>query len=124
MFDQTPIELLIEQLGADSFMRTRAHLQQFANTPTGHLNKWAQIINRLNIKGETDILESTLTLNRPYNVNIVSLTTDTKEIIIIYKNREMIYKQSYSLPGSASIFQAELEAIRQAASFFNGNKIR
>ena len=146
MFDLTPIDLLIEQLGAASFMRTRAHLQQFAETPAGHLNRWSQIINRLNIEGETDIQESTATLNRPYNVNIVSLTTDTRKFIrhseytaytdgskiddqtgagiIIYKHREIIYKQSYSLPASASIFQAELEAIRQAAAFFNRNKTR
>ena len=37
---------------------------------------------------------------------------------------EIIYRQSYSLPSRASIFQAELEAIRQAASFFNRNKVR
>ena len=49
MFDLTPIELLIEQLGVASFMRTKAHLQPFTETPNGHLNRWAQIIERLNI---------------------------------------------------------------------------
>ena len=144
MFDLTPIELLIEQMGTALFIRTRSHLQPFA--PNGHLNKWAQIVDRLNLQEETDIIENTTTLNRPYNVNIVSLTNDTKKYIghseytaytdgskidnktgagiIIYKKNDIIYRQSYSLPSRASIFQAELEAIRQAASFFNRNKVR
>lgn len=42
--------------------------------------------------------------------------------VIIYKENEAIRKQSYSLPGKASFFQAELEAVRQAASFFNKNQ--
>ena len=74
-------------------------------------------------------------------MNIVSVTNDTRKYIrhseytaytdgskidgkigaglIIYKYKKKKYRQSYSLPGNASIFQAELEAIRQAASFFN-----
>ena len=85
-------------------------------------------------------------MNRPYNVNIISLTNDTKKYIrhseytaytdgskiegkigaglIIYQHKEIIYRQSYALPKEASIFQAELEAIRQAAIFFNRNKQR
>ena len=51
MFNLIPIDLLIEQLGAASFMRTKAHL------------------------------ENTIMLNRPYNVNIVSLTNDIKKYI-------------------------------------------
>ena len=146
MFDLIPIDLLIEQLGAASFMRTKPHLQPFTDTPNGHLNRWVQIVNRLDIPRETDVVENTIMLNRPYNVNIVSLTNDTKKYIrhseytaytdgskidgkagagvIIYKLNEIIYRQSYSLPSNASIFQAELEAIRQAAAFFNRNKIR
>ena len=146
MFDLMPIELLIEQMGTASFIRTRAHLQTFADTQKGHLNKWAQIVNLLDIQEETDVIENTTTLNRPYNVNIVSLTNDTKKYIlhseytaytdgskidnktgagiVIYKKNEIIYRQSYSLPDKASIFQAELEAIRQAAAFFNRNKSR
>ena len=76
MFDLTSIELLLEQMGADSFMRTRTHLQPFTDAPGGYLNKWAQIIERLNLQEDTDIIENT-TLNRPYNVNIVSLINDT-----------------------------------------------
>ena len=146
MFDLTPIELLIEQMGVASFIRTRSHLQPFADTPNGHLNKWATIVESLNLQDNTVMIESTTTLNRPYNVNIVSLTNDTKKYIayseytaytdgskidnktgagiIIYNKKKLIYKQSYSLPSEASIFQAELEAIRQAASFFNRNKTR
>lgn len=78
MFDLTPIELLIEQMGAASFIRTRAHLQQF--TPNGHLTKWAEIMDRLNLPEKTDIIENTTTLNLPYNVNMMSLTNDTKKI--------------------------------------------
>ena len=137
MFDLTPIELLIEQLGTASFIRTRNHLEPFEDTPNGHLNKWAQIVSKLDIPEDTDIIENTTTLNRPYNVNIISLTNDPKKYIrhseytaytdgskidnhvgagvIIYKKNEIIYRQSYSLPDKASIFQAELEAIRQAA---------
>ena len=144
MFDLTPIKLLIEQLGTASFIRTKAHLEPFADTPNGHHNKWAQIVGQLDIPENTDIIENTATLNRPYNVNIVSLTNDTEKYIrhseytaytdgskidnqtgagvIIYKKNEIIYRQSYSLPDKASIFQAELEAIRQAPSFFNKNK--
>ena len=48
----------------------------------------------------------------------------TGMIIYKYKYKEIIYKQSYALPESASVFQAELEAIRQAARFFNINKLR
>ena len=33
-------------------------------------------------------------------------------------------KQSYALPESASVIQAELEAMRQAARFFNNRKQR
>ena len=146
MFDLMPIELLIEQTGTASFIRTRNHLQPFENTPNGHLNKWAKIVDLLDIEGETDTIENTTTLNRPYNVNIVSLTNDTKKYIqhseytaytdgskidnktgagiIVYKKNEIIYRQSYSLPDKASIFQAELEAIRQTAAFFNRNKVR
>ena len=80
MFNLTPIELLIEQTGAASFLRTRSHLQPFTDTPNGHLNKWVQIVNNLNLPEETDIIENTTTLNRPYNVNIRSLTNDTKKI--------------------------------------------
>ena len=144
MFDLLPIELLIEQMGAASFIRTRNHLQPF--TPNGHLMKCEQIADRLNLQDEIDIIENTPSLNRPYNVNIISLTNDTKKYIrhseytaytdgskidgrtgagiIIYKKNEIIYRQSYSLPNKASIFQAELEAIRQAAMFFNNNKAR
>ena len=146
MFDITPIELLIEHMGAASFIRTRPHLQPFAETPNGHLKTWAKMVDNLNQGEETDMIENTTTLNRPYNINIVSLTNDTKKYIrhseytaytdgskiedktgagiIIFKQNEIIYRQSYSLPGRASIFQAELEAIRQAAIFFNRNKIR
>ena len=146
MFDLMPIKLLIDQMGAASFIRTRAHLQPFQDTSNGHLNKWAQIVDQLDIQGETDVIENTTTLNRPYNVNIASLTNDTKKYIrhseytaytdgskidnktgagiVIYKKNEIIYRQSYSLPDRASIFQAELEAIRQAAAFFNKNKLR
>ena len=146
MFGLTPIELLIEQLGVASFIRTRAHLQPFTETPNGHLKTWARMVDCLNLQDETDIIENTTTLNRPYNVNIVSLTNDTKKYIghseytaytdgskiegqtgagvIIYKHNEIIYRQSYSLPSKASIFQAELEAIQQATSFFNRNKHR
>ena len=81
MFGLTPIELLIEQIKAASFMRTKSHLQQLADTPEGYLNKWAQIVDRLQIKDETDIIENTTTLNHPYNVNIVSLSNDTKKYI-------------------------------------------
>ena len=144
MFDIMPVELLIGQMGTTSFIRTRPHLQQFENTPNGHLNKWAQIVDLLEIQEESDVIENKTNLNRPYNVNIVSLTNDTKKYIshseytaytdgskidnktgagiIIYKKNEIIYRQSYSLPNKASIFQAELEAIRQAAAFFNRNK--
>ena len=41
MFDLMPIELLIEQMGTASFIRTRNHLQPFEDTTNGHLNKWA-----------------------------------------------------------------------------------
>ena len=127
-------------------MRTKAHLQPFTDTPYGHLNRWVQIVNRLDIPRETDVVENTIMLNRPYNVNIISVTNDTKKYIrhseyiahtdgskiegktgagvIICKLNEIIYRQSYSLPSNASIFQAELEAIRQAAAFFYRNKIR
>ena len=96
------------------------------------------LVDRLNLQEETDIIENTKTLNRRYNINIVSLTNDTKKYIghseyldgskidhktgagvIIYKKKDIIYRQSYSLPSRASIFQAELEA-----SFFNRNKAR
>ena len=80
MFDLTPIKLLIEQTGTASFIRTRPHLQPFADTLNGHLNKWSQVVDRLNLPEETDIMENTMTLNQPYNVNIVSLTNDTKKI--------------------------------------------
>ena len=125
MFDLTPIDLLIEHMGAASFMRTRAHLQPFANTPTGHLKTWAKIIDRLNITEGSDIIENTTTLNRPYNVNIISITNDTRKYIrhseytaytdgskiegktgagiMIYKGKDIIYRQSYSLPNRASI---------------------
>ena len=124
MFDLTTIELLIEQLGAASFMQTQAHLEQFTDRPHGHLSKWAQKIDKLQIHGEVDTIENTTTLNRPYNMNITSLTNDTNKFIkhleytaytdgskiegktgagvIIYKHKEIIYKQSYSLPTSAS----------------------
>ena len=80
MFHLTPIELLIEQMGAASFIRTRAHLQPFTDTPNGHLKIWARVVDCLNLQEETDIIENTTTLNCPYNVNIVSLTNDTKNI--------------------------------------------
>ena len=138
MFYVIPIDLLIEQLGAASFMKTKAHLQPFTDTPNGHLNRWVQIVNGLDIPRETDVVENTIILNCPYNVNIVSLTNDTKKYIrhseytaytdgskidgkagavaIIYKLNKIIDRQSYSLPSNASIFQAELEAIRQAGT--------
>ena len=47
----------------------------------------------------------------------------TGACVIIFKLNEIIYRQSYSLPSNASIFQADLEAISQAAAFFNWNKI-
>ena len=146
LFELTPIKLLIEQLEAASFMRTKPHLDAFTNLRSRHLNIWAQIVDRLNIQEETDIIENVTILNRPYNVSIASLTNDTKKYIrhseytaytdgskiddktgagvIVYKHNEIIYKQSYSLPPKASIFQAEVEAIRQAAAFFNHNKKR
>lgn len=77
MFDFTPIELLIKQMGAASFIRTRNHLEPFSDNPEGHLNKWARLVEQLNINEETDIIENTTILNRPYNVNIMSLTNDT-----------------------------------------------
>ena len=88
LFDLSPIELLIEQMGTASFIRTRAHLQPFADTPNGHLNKWAQIVDRLNLQEETDMIENTTTLNHPYNVNIVSRTNDKKKTLRI----QSIYK--------------------------------
>ena len=123
-------------------MRMKAHLKPFTDTPNGHLNRWVQIVNRLDIPSETDVVENTIMLNRPYYMNIVSLTNDTKKCIRyseytytdgskingktgagvkIFILNKIIYRQSYSLPSNASIFQAELEAIRQAAAFFNRN---
>ena len=81
MFNITPIELLIEHMGAASFIRTRPHLQPFADTPNGHLKSWAKTVDNIEQGKETDIIENTTTLNRPYNVNIVSLTNDTKNYI-------------------------------------------
>ena len=100
-------------------------------------------MDRLNFPTETDIIEKTTTLNRPYNVNIMSLTTDTKKYIrhseytaytdkskiddrtgagiIIYKQKEIIYKQSYSLPKEASIFQAELDRQPYSSKETNGD---
>ena len=147
MFDLTPMELLIEQLGAASLIRTRSHLQPFADTPKGQLNKWAQTVNQLDLQGEIYIIkkhnDALPPLQRKYSepnkqhkkyVRHWEYTTytDGSKIdgktgagIIIYKKNKIIYRQAtYSLSGKASIFQAELEAIRQAASFFNRNKIR
>ena len=62
-------------------MQTRTHVEQFADAPGGHLNSCAKKIDMLNIQGDSDIIENTRTLNRPYNVNIVSLTNDTKKCI-------------------------------------------
>ena len=42
---------------------------------------WAQIVDQLDLQEETDIIENTTTLNRPYNINLVSLTNDTKKYI-------------------------------------------
>ena len=53
----TPIELLIEQMGTVLFIRMKSHLQPFTDTP-GHLNKWAQIVDRLNLQADTDIIET------------------------------------------------------------------
>ena len=57
LFDITPIDL-----GAASFLRPKSHLQTYEDMSNGHLNKW----------------ESTVMLNRPYNVSIVSLDDDSK----------------------------------------------
>ena len=54
LFDLTPMELLIEQMGAASFMQTRLHLKQFADTPGGHLNIWGKKIEMLNIQRDND----------------------------------------------------------------------
>ena len=83
-------------------------------------------------------------LNRPYNVNIVNLTNDTKKYIrhseytaytdgskidgkagagvIIYKLNKIIYRQSYSLPSNASIFQAVLGDQTGCSFFLTGTK--
>ena len=66
--------------------------------------------------------------NTSYTLNMYEYTDGSKiddktgAGIIVYKDNEFIYRQSYSLPDRASIFQAELEAIRLAAAFFNRNK--
>lgn len=44
--------------------------------------------------------------------------------IIIYHKNTLIYRQSYNLPSTASVYQAELEVIKQAAHFFNTNRSR
>ena len=125
MFDLTPIELLIKQLGTALFIRTRAHLQPFAKSPKGHLNKWAHIVDQLNLPIETDKIENTATLNHPYNANIASLSNDTKKYIghseytaytdgskidgkigagiIIYRQKEILYRQSYSLSSKQNL---------------------
>ena len=98
-------------------MRIKAHLKPFTDTPNGHLNRWVQIVNRLDIPSETDVVENTIMLNRPYNMNIISLTNDTKKYIrhseykaytdgsridsktgagvIIFKLNEIIYRQLF-----------------------------
>ena len=45
MFDIAPIDLLIEQLGAASFLRTKTNLQPYSGTPNGHLKRWGQIVS-------------------------------------------------------------------------------
>ena len=81
MFDIVPIHLLIEQLGAASFLRTKTHLQPDSDTPNGHLKRREQIVSLFDIPSNTDVIENTVMLNRPFNVNIVSLNDDSKKYI-------------------------------------------
>ena len=37
---------------------------------------------------------------------------------VIYQKNTLIYTQSFNLPNAASVYQGELEAIRQAVNFF------
>ena len=69
MFDIVPIDLLIEQLRAASFLRTKTHLQPYSATPNRHLKRWEQIVSRFDIPSNTDVIENTVMLNRPFNVN-------------------------------------------------------
>ena len=78
MFDIVPIDLLTERSGATSFLRTKTHLQPYSDTPNGHLKRWEQIVSRFDIPRNTDVIENTVMLNRPFNVNIVSLNDDSK----------------------------------------------
>ena len=78
MFDIVPINLLIEQLGAASFLRTKTHLQPHRVTPNGHLKSWEQIVSWFDIPSNTYVIEDTVILNHPFNVNIVSLNDDSK----------------------------------------------
>ena len=99
-----------------------------------------EIVSLFDIPSNTDVIENTVMLNQPFNVNIVSLNDDLNKCIqhseytastdgskiegkagsglVISKHHEIIYKQSYNLPDNASVFPAELEAIRQSALFF------
>ena len=49
-------------------MRTKTHLHPFIDTTNGHLNRWVQIV--INIPSKTDVVENTIMLNSPYNVNL------------------------------------------------------
>ena len=79
MFDIVPIDLLIEQLGAASFLRTKTHLQPYSATPNGHLKRWEKIVSRFDIPSNTDVIENTVMLNQLFNVNIVSLNDNSKK---------------------------------------------
>ena len=58
MFDIVPIDLLIEQLGAASFLRTKSHLQPYSDTPNGHLKRWEEIVSQFDIPSNTDVIEN------------------------------------------------------------------
>jgi ribonuclease HI len=146
MVNMLPVDLHIRQLGINAAIRLKNVLPAPAvnyTNPQGrhgvsHLTYWEQAITKLDINpGAADICDDKL-WDKSYKVNLDSLDghkkhrkpseytifTDGSKTsygvgsgFVIYHKKEVIIYESIKLPDYATVFQAEVLAVREAAKF-------
>jgi len=151
MFNILPIDLHIQETGLNTYRRLSSNLPTTWDPPktlrlrhaTPHLKYWGNLAEELNIHfRQTDEISDTV-WERHYTVNTDSFDGKSKHTrkseytiytdgsktnngtgagFVLYHKKDIIHTESFKLPDTATVFQAEVEAIYQACKHIDDRK--